>query len=98
MNIMKVTEETIQYVAALAKLNVSEEEKKEVAKDLDNILDYIATMNELDTEGIQPMSHVMPVFNVFREDVVTNHDDRDNLLKNAPKQKDGCFAVPKTVE
>ena len=95
---MKVTEETIQYVAALAKLHVSDEEKTSVAKDLDNILDYIATMNELDTDGVEPMSHVLPVFNVFREDQVENQDDRDNLLRNAPKQKDGCFAVPKTVE
>lgn len=95
---MKVTEETIQYVAALAKLTVSEEEKQSVAKDLDNILDYIATMDKLDTEGIEPMSHVLPVSNVFREDVVLNIADRDNLLKNAPKQKDGCFVVPKTVE
>ena len=95
---MKVTEETIQYVAALAKLNVSDEEKMSVAKDLDNILDYIASMNELDTDGVEPMYHVLPVYNVFREDLVENQDDRDNLLKNAPKQKDGCFAVPKTVE
>ena len=95
---MTITEETIQYVAALAKLTVSDEDKKKVAKDLDDILDYIETMNKLDTEGIEPMSHVLPVKNVFREDVVTNQDDREQLLKNAPKQKDGCFAVPKTVE
>jgi aspartyl-tRNA(Asn)/glutamyl-tRNA(Gln) amidotransferase subunit C len=95
---MTITEETIQYVAALAKLNVSEEEKKKVAKDLDHILDYIETMNELDTEGVEPMSHVLPLKNVFREDVVINENNREELIKNAPKQKDGCFAVPKTVE
>ena len=95
---MKITEETIQYVAALAKLTVSEEEKKKVAKDLENILDYIATMDGLDTDGVEPMSHVLPIKNVFREDVVLNGDDREHLIKNAPKEKDGCFAVPKTVE
>lgn len=95
---MKITQETVKYVASLAKLNVSEEEKQTIALDLDHILDYIETMNELDTEGIEPMSHVLPVKNVFREDVVTNQDNRDQLIKNAPKQKDGCFAVPKTVE
>ncbi|MDF2538577.1 MAG: glutamyl-tRNA(Gln) amidotransferase, subunit [Herbinix sp.] len=95
---MKITEETVQYVAALAKLTVSEEEKQKVAKDLENILDYIATMDQLNTEGVEPMSHVLPVKNVFREDVVTNQDDRVELLKNAPKSKDGSFAVPKTVE
>lgn len=95
---MKITQETVQYVAALAKLSVSEEEQQKIAVDLDRILDYIETMNELDTEGVEPMSHVLPVKNVFREDVVVNEDNRTELLKNAPKQKDGSFAVPKTVE
>lgn len=95
---MKITQETVQYVAALAKLSVSEEEKQKVAVDLDRILDYIETMNDLDTDGIEPMSHVLPVKNVFREDVITNEADREQLLKNAPAQKDGSYAVPKTVE
>jgi aspartyl-tRNA(Asn)/glutamyl-tRNA(Gln) amidotransferase subunit C len=55
-------------------------------------------MNELDTEGIQPQSHVFPIHNVFREDEVLNGPDRDSLLQNAPAKKDGCFMVPKTVE
>lgn len=95
---MKITEETVQYVAALAKLSVSGEETKEVTKDLERILDYIATMDELDTDGVEPMSHVLPIKNVFREDVVVNEDDRNQLIKNAPMKKDGCFVVPKTVE
>jgi aspartyl-tRNA(Asn)/glutamyl-tRNA(Gln) amidotransferase subunit C len=95
---MKITKQTVQYVAALAKLTVSEEEEQKVAIELDHILDYIETMNELDTQGIEPMSHVLPVKNVFREDIVTNEDHREQLLKNAPKQKDGSFSVPKTVE
>lgn len=95
---MKITQDTVTYVAALAKLTVSEEEKQKVATDLDRILDYIETMNGLDTEGVAPMSHVLPVKNVFREDIVTNGDNREQLLLNAPKQKDGCYAVPKTVE
>jgi aspartyl-tRNA(Asn)/glutamyl-tRNA(Gln) amidotransferase subunit C len=95
---MKITQETVQYVAALAKLPVSGKETQKIASDLDRILDYIETMNELDTEGIEPMSHVLPVQNVFREDVVVNGDDRERILENAPKQKNGSFAVPKTVE
>ncbi len=95
---MRITEETVQYVAALAKLNVSEEEKNKVAQDLDRILDYIETMNGLDTEGVEPMSHVLPVKNVFREDEVVNQDKREELLKNAPKRIGDSFAVPKTVE
>ena len=95
---MKITQETVQYVAALAKLTVSEEEKQKVATELDHILDYIETMNGLDTEGVEPMSHVFPVKNVFREDIVTNQDNCEELIKNAPKKKNGCFVVPKTVE
>ena len=50
------------------------------------------------TTGAEPMSHIFPVYNVFREDVVTNGDDRDNMLKNAPAEKDGTYKVPRTVE
>jgi aspartyl-tRNA(Asn)/glutamyl-tRNA(Gln) amidotransferase subunit C len=95
---MKITEETVQYAAALAKLTISAEEKEKVGKDLDRILGYIETMNELDTEGVEPMSHVLPVKNVFREDEVVNRENREELLKNAPKRIEGSFAVPKTVE
>lgn len=95
---MFVTDETIEYVAALAKLVLSEEEKKKAKEDLGNILAYMDTMNELDTADVEPMSHVFPVRNVFREDIVVNGADRENLLANAPNKKDGCFKVPKTVE
>jgi aspartyl-tRNA(Asn)/glutamyl-tRNA(Gln) amidotransferase subunit C len=95
---MAITDSTIDYVAALAKLELSQEEKEKAKKDLGSILDYIATMNELNTDGIEPMSHVFPIRNVFREDVVTNQNNREALLQNAPEKKDGCFKVPKTVE
>lgn len=95
---MKITEQTVEYVAALAKLTVSEEEKEKVVVDLERILQYMETMNGLDTEGVEAMSHVLPMKNVFREDMVTNEDNRSALLVNAPKQKEGSFAVPKTVE
>ena len=95
---MNITDETIEYVAALAKLELNSEEKEKAKKDLGNILEYIDTMNELNTDSIEPMSHVFPVKNVFREDIVTNGPNRDILLSNAPKQKDGCFMVPKTVD
>lgn len=95
---MTITDETVAYVAALAKLELSEEEKEQTKKDLGNILGYMDKMNACDTSDIEPMSHAFPIVNVFREDVVTNQADRDNLLANAPVQKDGCFIVPKTVE
>ncbi|MDD2958963.1 MAG: Asp-tRNA(Asn)/Glu-tRNA(Gln) amidotransferase subunit GatC [Lachnospiraceae bacterium] len=93
-----ISDETIEYVGILAKLELSEEEKQQAKKDMGSILDYIDKLNELDTAGAEPMSHVFPVNNVFREDVVVNGDDRENMLKNAPEQKDGAYKVPKTVE
>lgn len=95
---MLVDDKTIDYVAALAKLDLSQAERESAKKDLGNILEYMEVMNELDTENMEPMSHAFPLTNVFREDVVTNGPDRENLLANAPEQKDGCFIVPKTVE
>ena len=93
-----ISDETIEYVGILAKLELSGEEKEQAKADMANMLDYIDRLNELDTTGVEPMSHVFPVHNVFREDVVENGDDRENLLANAPEQGSGCYKVPKTVE
>lgn len=93
-----ISDETIEYVAILAKLELSDEEKEQAKKDMANMLDYIDTLNELDTSGVEPMSHVFPVNNVFREDVVTNGDDREEILANAPEAKEGAFVVPKTFD
>ena len=92
------SDETIEYVGILAKLELSDEEKEQAKKDMANMLDYIDTLNELDTSEVEPMSHVFPVNNVFREDVVTNGDDRDEILANAPEAKEGAFVVPKTFD
>ena len=88
---MTITDETIDYVGILAKLELSDEEKEQAKQDMSNMLEYVSKLNELDTDAF-------PVSNVFREDVVTNADDRDNLLANAPEQKDGCYKVPKTFD
>lgn len=93
-----ITDETIEYVSILAKLELSEEEKKQAKKDMEEMLKFIDMLNELDTEGAEPMSHVFPINNVFREDIVINGDDRENIIANAPAKKDGSFKVPKTVE
>ncbi len=92
-----ITDETIDYVGILAKLELSEEEKEQAKKDMGSMLDYIDKLGELDTTGIEPMSHVFPVQNVFREDIVTNGDESAKILKNAPGEKDNMFMVPKTV-
>ncbi|MCM1425800.1 MAG: Asp-tRNA(Asn)/Glu-tRNA(Gln) amidotransferase subunit GatC [Eubacterium sp.] len=92
----KITDETIEYVGILAKLELSDEEKEKAKTDMSRMLEYIDKLSELDTEGVEPMSHVFPVQNVFREDVITNSDTREELLSNAPEQKDGMFMVPRT--
>ena len=76
---------------------LSDEEKEQAKKDMGSMLDYIDKLGELDTTDVEPMSHVFPVNNVFREDVVTNGDGSADTLKNAPEQKDGGFKVPKTI-
>ncbi len=95
---MVITDETIEYVGILAKLELSGEEKEQAKKDMTNMLEYVGKLNELDTDGVEAMSHAFPISNVFREDEVTNGDDRENLLKNAPDKKDGCYRVPKTFD
>lgn len=94
----KITDETIEYVGILAKLQLSDEEKKAAGREMERMLDYIDLLNQLDTEGVEPMPHVFPVQNVFREDVVTNGNDLENMLANAPEQSGGAFVVPRTVE
>ena len=93
-----ISDETIEYVGILAKLELSEDEKGKAKSDMGKMLDYIDKLNELDTSSVEPMSHVFPVNNVFRNDVVENGDDRENILKNAPEQKNGAFVVPKTFD
>ncbi len=91
-----ISDETIEYVGIMAKLELSGQEKEQARRDMGQMLDYIDKLKELDTSGVEPMSHVFQVQNVFREDVVTNGDGREESLCNAPQQKDGMFLVPKT--
>ena len=93
-----IDDETMENVCILAKLSLTEDEKEKAKEDMQKMLDYVEKLDELDTTGIEPLSHIFGDQNVFREDVVTNGDDRDNILKNAPEKKDGSFKVPKTVE
>ena len=92
-----ISDETMEYVGILAKLELSPEEAEAAKKDMADMLNYIDQLNQLDTTGIEPMSHVFPVNNVFREDVVTNGDGSEATLANAPVKKDGGFKVPKTI-
>lgn len=94
----RISKETIDYVSILAKLELTEEEKDQAREDMDKMLEYIEQLNELNTDGVEPMSHVFPVENVFREDEVTGIDESVNILQNAPEKKDGMFVVPRTID
>ena len=94
----QISDETIEYVGILAKLELSGEEKERAKADMGRMLDYIDKLNELDTGGVEPLTHVFDTVNVFREDVVTGTDEREELLANAPGVKNGMFKVPRTVE
>jgi len=93
----RISDETIEYVGILAKLELSPKEREEAKEDMSRMLDYIDKLDELDTSGVEPMSHVFPVSNVFREDVVTNGDNKEQTLANAPLRKEDSFEVPKTI-
>ena len=90
-------DETMEYLAILSQIRLTEEEKQETAGELKKILAYMEKLEELDTDGVEPMSHVFPVQNVFREDIVEREDQWEALLENAPQKKEGQYLVPKTV-
>lgn len=95
---MEITLDLISYLEDLGRIRLTEAEKAKTLIDLRSILGYIDKLNELDTDSVEPLSHAFLLTNAFREDEVQNADRRDEILSNAPAQKDGCFKVPKTVE
>lgn len=92
-----ISDETMEYVGILAKLALSDVEKEQAKKDMEQMLDYIDKLNELDTEGVEPASHIFPVSNCFREDVVSNGDGSALLMANAPEEQENQLVVPKTI-
>ena len=95
---MQITPDLIQYLEALARITLTEDEEKKIGGELQEILTYIDKLNELDTEGVEAMSHCFPLNNVFRKDEVRASMSPDEIVANAPESQDGAFVVPKTVE
>jgi aspartyl-tRNA(Asn)/glutamyl-tRNA(Gln) amidotransferase subunit C len=95
---MKVSREEVEHVAMLARLRLTEEEKDRLTDQLNSILDHFVKMQELDTEHVQPTSHVIPMQNVSRPDVVGECLTQEQALANAPEQRDSYFVVPRIVE
>lgn len=92
-----IDDETIENVCILAKLSLGEEAKAKAKQDMQKMLDYVEKLDELDTDGVEPLSHIFGDENVFRDDVVTNGDNKEATLANAPKEKEGQYQVPKTI-
>lgn len=95
---MSIDAKTVEHVANLARLELSGEEKEQFASQLSAILKYAEKLDELDTEGIEPTSHVLPVTNVMREDAVRESVSNETALRNAPDDEDGQFKVPAVLE
>ena len=93
----KISDETIEYVGILAKLELTPQERQKAMDEMEKILTYVEKLNELDTDQAEPLVHILPDVNVFREDEVTNGDGRKDSLANAPKAKEDQYIVPKTV-
>ena len=90
-----IGKEDVKHVAKLARLELSEEEIDKYSKQLGDILKHVEQMNEVDTTGIEPMPHAIPVFNVMREDEVKYEQTKEEMMANAPYEEDGFFRVPK---
>jgi aspartyl-tRNA(Asn)/glutamyl-tRNA(Gln) amidotransferase subunit C len=95
---MAVDKDTVAKIAKLARIRVSEEQQAALAGELSNILGWVEQLNELDTEGVEPMTSVVAMKPPLREDKVTDGGCPDNIMANAPEPAHGFFAVPKVVE
>jgi aspartyl-tRNA(Asn)/glutamyl-tRNA(Gln) amidotransferase subunit C len=94
---MSVTIEDVEHVARLARLSFSDGEKRILVQQLNEILTYMEQLNELDTAAVEPLSHVLQVQNVFREDRRRECLDREEVLRNAPARTEQFFKVPKVI-
>jgi aspartyl-tRNA(Asn)/glutamyl-tRNA(Gln) amidotransferase subunit C len=94
----RIDEAQVRKVAKLARLDLTDAEVAEFAGQLSAILDYVARMNELDTEGVEPLAHCLPISNVFREDIVKESLGTEKTLANAPQRDGSFFKVPKILE
>lgn len=94
---MALSREEVLHVAELARLSLGPEEVELFTRQLNDILAYVEKLQELDTTGVVPLAHVIPVFNAFREDEVREGLPLDEALENAPAREEGNFLVPRVI-
>ena len=95
---MKISTKDVEHVARLARLDLSAAEKERMSRELDGILTYIDKLRALDTAGVEPTSHAVPVTNVMRDDVPGPSLPQSEALANAPDRRGDLFRVPKIIE
>jgi len=95
---MKITRAEVEHVARLARLALREDELDRLTGQMDAILGYVEQLNELDTEGIIPTAHAVPMENAFRDDEVKSSIGIEKALQNAPAAAESAFKVPKVIE
>ncbi len=94
---MKISEEQVQYVTKLARLDLAPEELAAMTGQLDRILSYVDTLSELDTEGVEPTTHALAITNAFRDDQVKPSLGQEKSLANGPLQNGEAFVVPRVI-
>jgi len=94
---MALTIKEVEHVAMLARLSLSEDEKKRFGEQLSSILNYADTLNVLPTDDVEPLTHILPVKNVFRADEARPGTPREEMLANAPLADEGQYKVPKIM-
>ena len=97
MQTMKITPETVDRIAELSKLEFNAEEKASIMKDLDRILSFVEQLNEVDTDGVEPLIYMSEEVNVLRKDETRQDITRAEALKNAPQHDSDYFKVPKVI-
>ena len=95
---MKISVEQVRHVASLARLDLADDELESLAEDMGRILSYVEKLGELDTDGVEPTSHVVAMETPYRDDVVTSKPSTDDALANAPEREDNFFVVPSIIE
>jgi len=95
---MQITNELVSYVANLSRIRLDENEVSEMQAQMSEIVNYMDILNKLDTENVEPLSHIFNITNVMRNDEVKKSYERDEILKNAPAHTEEAFIVPKTVD
>ena len=95
---MQVTEEMLEKMARLARLKIDPDQKEALLKEMTEILGWVEELNEVDTEGVEPLIHMSHEINKLREDVVVGQLSQSEALRNAPKSDGNFFQVPKVID